>query len=160
MKKRLFTNGVVLVEVLTVVRYEWRANDNISCQSLYVTTIFWIIFLMFLLAASITPFIFGRYGEEFECLIFHLVHNSTIILPLKFYALSVTIFFGGPYRQIKSFFYKPLHYLLCYVGIWISFHPFCEVVKSHEDESMPIASFWVNMTDHINSPHCKWPGRY
>jgi hypothetical protein len=25
---------------------------------------------------------------------------------------------------------------------------------------MPIASFWVNMTDHINSPHCKWPGRY
>jgi hypothetical protein len=58
---------------------------------------------MFLLAASTTPFILGLYGEEFECLIFYLVQSSTIVLLLKFCALSVTIFSRGPYRQIKSF---------------------------------------------------------
>jgi hypothetical protein len=24
---------------------------------------------------------------------------------------------------------------------------------------MPIAGFWVNRPNHINSPHRKWPGR-
>jgi len=47
---------------------------------------------MVLLAASTAPVIFGWYGEEFECLIFHLVHNSTIILLLKFCALLIIIF--------------------------------------------------------------------
>jgi hypothetical protein len=39
---------------------------------------------------------------NFECLIFHFMQSSTIILPLKFWALSVTIFSSAPYRQIKS----------------------------------------------------------
>jgi len=61
-----------------------------------------MIFLTFSLAASTTPFIFGLYGEELECLIFHLAQSSIIILPLKFWALLVIIFSSGPYRQIKS----------------------------------------------------------
>jgi len=38
-----------------------------------VTTIFCIIFLIFLLSASTTPFIFGLHKDEFGCLIFHFV---------------------------------------------------------------------------------------
>jgi len=58
--------------------------------------------LEFLLAASTTPFIFGLYRDEFECLIFYFAQSSTIILSLKFWASLVTIFSAAPYQQIKS----------------------------------------------------------
>src|SRR3954468_8988216 len=51
--------GVAPVEVRTDVRYPCKANGSISCQSLYVITIFCTIFLIFLFAASTAPFIFG-----------------------------------------------------------------------------------------------------
>ncbi|KAJ6927897.1 hypothetical protein NC651_011804 [Populus alba x Populus x berolinensis] len=59
----------------------------------------------------------------------------------------------------QVFFYKPLHHFLCYMSIRTGFYPFCEVVNSYEDESMPIAGFWVNRSNHINPPHRKWLGR-
>jgi hypothetical protein len=56
-------------------------------------------------------------------------------------------------------FYQPFHHLLCYMSIWFGFYLFCEVVDSHEDESMPIAGFQANRPNYINSSHCKWPCR-
>jgi hypothetical protein len=58
-------------------------------------------------------------------------------------------FFRRTISTNQVLFYKPLHYLLCYMGIQISFHPFCEVVNSHEDESMPIARLNRGAIPHI-----------
>jgi len=43
-----------------------------------------------LLATSTASFIFCLYGEELECLIFHLAQSSIIILPLKFWQSHLT----------------------------------------------------------------------
>src|SRR3954464_7171948 len=60
-----------------------------------------MIFLIFLLAASTAPFIFGRYGEELCCLILTFVQSSVIILLFRFVPLSVIIRSGIPYRQMR-----------------------------------------------------------
>ena len=51
---------VAPVEVRIEVRYAHKANGKYSCQSLYVFVIFTKIFLMFLLAASTAPFVWGQ----------------------------------------------------------------------------------------------------
>ena len=51
--------GVALVEVRTEVLYAQSAYGSLSCQSLWVSAIFFIIFTMFLLADSTAPFIYG-----------------------------------------------------------------------------------------------------
>jgi len=48
---------VAPVEVRIEVKYAHRANGKYSCQFLYVSIIFTKIFFIFLLAASIAPFI-------------------------------------------------------------------------------------------------------
>ena len=57
-----YTNeyGVTPVEVWIEVQYAHKANGKYSFQSLYVPVIFIKIFFVFLLAASTTPFIWGR----------------------------------------------------------------------------------------------------
>src|SRR4051812_43634489 len=60
-----------------------------------------MIFLMFLLVASTTPFIFCRYGDELSFLILNCVQSLVIILLYKFVPLSMMILSGMPYRQMR-----------------------------------------------------------
>ena len=57
-----YTNEYMVtpVEVQTEVWYAHRANGKYTCQFLYAFVIFTKIFFMFLLVASIAPFIWGR----------------------------------------------------------------------------------------------------
>src|SRR3954463_2355517 len=93
-------NGVASVDVRTEVLKPCRAKGSISCQSLYVFTIFCIIFLIFLFAASTASFILGLYGEELWCSILNSSHSSLIMLLFRFDPLSVIILLGTPYRHM------------------------------------------------------------
>jgi len=86
---------------------------------------------------------------ELECLIFYLVQSSTIILPLMFYPLSmITIFFGGPYWQIKSFSIN-LFTTFCYEYMIATRMNLCLLLAF--ELIGPITSIPHIVTDHVDA---------
>ena len=78
--------------------------------------------------------------------------ESVIILLLRLVLLSVMILSRIPYRQIR----------LCLMNRATTFLVTeandREVIDGNQDEAVPIKGCRSNPPDHIDAPHCKWPG--
>lgn len=105
---------------------------------------------MFLFAASITPFIFGQYNDELWCLTLKLSHNS-YHLNVQFRPIISDNFARNSIAIYYLILDKSGDHLLCYIGIGNNFYPLGEVVNGDQDTMIPIRSFWLNDTDHVNA---------
>ena len=49
------------------------------------------------------------------------------------------------------------YHILCDRGKRSGFDPLGEIINSDQNEAMSIGSGWLDLSNHVKAPHCKWP---
>ena len=52
------------------------------------------------------------------------------------------------------------NHIFCNRGEGSCFDPFGEIVNGNQDEAMSIGCRGLDLSNHVNAPHCKWPLSY